>query len=120
MQADLGGTPQEQHEEAALDDHGHSVGASSGRATHVVITTAFILASTAIALKVTDLGVVLEIVGATGSTIVSYILPGTTYFCLCREPRKRWRGAALVGVGAVIMPLSLTLIVLKEMHKLPG
>ena len=87
---------------------------------HAAVTTAFLLASTAIALSVTDLGVVLSLVGATGSTIVSYILPGTTYFCLCREPRKRWRGAALVGVGAVIMPLSLTLIVLKEMHKLPG
>lgn len=122
VQADLGGTPQEQHEEAALDDHGHSVGASSGRATHVVITTAFILASTAIALKVTDLGVVLEIVGATGSTTVSYILPGACYYIVSKSARgvfHRRRGLALAMLvsGLVIMPLSLTLIVLKQMGK---
>ena len=52
-------------------------------------------------------------VGATGSTIVSYILPGSCYFLLYREPHTlRWAALALLVAGAVIMPLSLTLIFL--------
>jgi Transmembrane amino acid transporter protein len=39
----------------------------------------FLVASLLIALSVNDLGVVLSIVGATGSTVVSYILPGVFY-----------------------------------------
>ena len=88
-------------------------------ALHAAVTTAFLLATTTIALVVTDLGVVLSLVGATGSTIVSYILPGTTYYLLCRERNKRWRGLLQLSLGLIIMPLSLALIVLKEMNKLP-
>jgi Transmembrane amino acid transporter protein len=40
----------------------------------------FLVASLLIALSVSDLGVVLSIVGATGSTVVSYILPGVFYY----------------------------------------
>ena len=66
-----------------------------------------------VALIVDDLGVVLKVVGATGSTIVSYILPGSCYFLLYREPHTlRWAALALLVAGAVIMPLSLTLIFL--------
>ena len=43
---------------------------------HVVITTVFVAATATIACTVDDLGLVLSVVGATGSTIVSYILPG--------------------------------------------
>lgn len=46
------------------------------------ITTAFVLGSFCVSLAVTDLGVVLEMVGATGSTMVSYILPGAIYWKL--------------------------------------
>lgn len=40
------------------------------------ITCAFLVLSFIIAMSVSDLGVILGVVGATGSTTVSYILPG--------------------------------------------
>jgi len=40
------------------------------------ITCGFLILSFIIAMSVSDLGVVLGVVGATGSTMVSYILPG--------------------------------------------
>ena len=49
----------------------------------LIITIIFLLSSLSIALIITDLGVILSIVGATGSTIVSYILPGLIYLKLC-------------------------------------
>jgi Transmembrane amino acid transporter protein len=45
-----------------------------------VFQMVFLVASLLIALSVNDLGVVLSIVGATGSTVVSYILPGVFYY----------------------------------------
>lgn len=51
-------------------------GAMSEDTAHVVITTVFVAATATIACTVDDLGLVLSVVGATGSTIVSYILPG--------------------------------------------
>lgn len=66
-----------------------------------------------------DLGVVLSVVGATGSTIVSYILPGGTYFFLCRSAAsagKRRLALLQMVLGFVIMALSLTLIVVSEVE----
>ena len=105
-----------------LDEHGHAVGADSALAPHLIITTGFILAATAIALVVTDLGVVLEVVGATGSTTVSYILPGACYLIVSKKPRGPWHrrrclALTMLIAGLVIMPLSLTLVVLKALHK---
>ena len=80
---------------------------------HVVVTVAWLLLSTLLACAVDDLSLILSLVGATGSTIVSYILPGSCYFLLYREPHLlRWAALALLVAGAVIMPLSLTLIFL--------
>jgi Transmembrane amino acid transporter protein len=45
----------------------------------------FLVLSLAIALSVKDLGVVLAVVGATGSTVVSYILPGAFYYNMFRK-----------------------------------
>ena len=81
-------------------------------AAHLGVTTGFLGLSTAIALVVDDLGMVLSLVGATGSTIVSYILPGATYFLLCRDAgAKRYLGLLQLAIGLVLVPLSLTLIV---------
>ena len=82
---------------------------------HIGVTTAFLLLSTAIALAVDDLGVVLSIVGATGSTIVSYILPGATYFLLCRDGAARNLGLLQLVLGVIIMLLSLTLIAVSKL-----
>ena len=58
------------------------------------------------------LGLVLSVVGATGSTIVSYILPGLCYWRLCPNPRDPLRlcALALLVFGGGVMVLSLALI----------
>ena len=96
---------------AAADDD-HSGGADGGVSLYVGITAAFLCASTAIGLTVTDLKLVLAFVGATGSTTVSYILPGGCYVALFRrEGGCKWYLAlAVLCLGLVIMPLSLALI----------
>lgn len=82
------------------------------------VSTGFLVSSAAIALSIDDLGVVLSFVGATGSTIVSYILPGACYYSLCRDVGpKRYLGLLQLVLGLILMPLSLTLIILKMSHK---
>ena len=84
--------------------------------TQLPTGTELVVASAAIALSIDDLGIVLSFVGATGSTIVSYILPGACYYSLCRDAGpKRFLGLLQLVLGLILMPLSLTLIILK-MH----
>lgn len=64
-----------------------------------------------------DLGVVLSLVGATGSTIVSYILPGFVYYLTFKdeESSPKWKImlALFQGcLGLIIMPVCLTFIFL--------
>ncbi len=82
---------------------------------HVAVTAAFLLASTGIALAVDDLGIVLSMVGATGSSIVSFVLPGgCSYLLFRRRGRVRWLGLGLLVVGATLIPMSLALIVTRR------
>ncbi|GMI11829.1 hypothetical protein TrVE_jg6533 [Triparma verrucosa] len=80
------------------------------------ITTAFLLASFSLAMIVTSLGTILNVVGATGSTMVSYILPGLVYIKLFEaEDSWRKRGAMVqVAVGCVIIPVALYYIFHKD------
>ena len=77
---------------------------------HIAITALFVGASFLIALSVTSLGKVLAVVGATGSTTVSYILPGGIYYRL--GPRGIKRDLALIQfcAGCVIIPTALAFI----------
>ena len=60
---------------------------------------------------VSDLGIVLKLVGATGSTTVCYILPGAVYWALHPEPHfKRWVAGLQFCLGCVIIPVALTFI----------
>ena len=72
----------------------------------------FLAASTAVALQVTSLGLVLAAVGATGSTIVTYIVPGGAYVYLTTDRWHATRVLALIQLllGLIIMPTCLTLI----------
>ena len=68
-----------------------------------------------IALVVTDLGIILALVGATGATIVAYILPGAAYYQMHRNHGAAWKrvGAlCLLGAGLIIMPVCLVFIFL--------
>ena len=85
-------------------------GGDDGLQLHILISTAFVLASGWLAFVVTDLGLVLSVVGATGSTIVSYVLPGAVYYVLFPRRPSRWLGLLLLVAGLLIMPVSLYLI----------
>jgi len=78
---------------------------------HVVITTCFVGFTGTIAFLVSDLGLVLSVVGATGSTIVTYVLPGACYFILFPKRKSRWGGLLMLLFGVCfICPVSLYLI----------
>jgi len=69
--------------------------------------------SYAAALCIEDLGNILAIVGATGSTTVSYILPGIVYLRAFPGWRpKRVLALCLFGTGCLIMPMCLALVVI--------
>ena len=94
--------------------HTEPVHVSTSQPLFYGVSTCFLLASAAIALSIDNLGVVLSFVGATGSTIVSYILPGACYFLLRKDAGwKRYLGLLQLGLGCVLMPLSLTLIIMR-------
>lgn len=81
---------------------------------HFAATSAILCLSLTVALVVGDLGIVLSVVGATGSTTVSYIIPGVAYFRLFPHPHKKRRAAvALFLVGCGIMPVALVGIALR-------
>ena len=75
----------------------------------------FLITSLLIALTVKDLSVVLSFVGATGSTTVSYILPGVFYYKMFKNEGPKWkRDLSLIQflTGLVIVPVCLSFIFL--------
>eukprot|EP00957_Ditylum_brightwellii_P063782 4839882-Ditylum_brightwellii.AAC.1 len=76
-----------------------------------IVTYIFLLSSYILAMVVTDLGVILALVGATGSTLVSYVLPGLIYVKLFREDElwTYWKMMAFVQLilGCISMPVAL-------------
>ena len=82
-----------------------------------IITFVFISLSFILAMIVDDLGIVLALVGSTGSTLVSYVLPGLIYIKVAQQ-----KDAALVMayvqlcLGLVLMPLALYFVLTKAAH----
>jgi amino acid permease len=75
------------------------------------LTFLIVMSSFGLAMATDDLGDALAVVGATGSTIISYILPGLCYYYLFPEPHwKRTAAMVLVLLGCVIMPVALVVI----------
>lgn len=82
-----------------------------------VITTAIVVAAYAVALCVTSLAKVLAFVGSTGSTSISFILPGLFGYMLVRprDPEQwtalerfcKYGGLALAGWGVGVMVVCL-------------
>eukprot|EP00550_Attheya_septentrionalis_P000212 CAMPEP_0198290390 /NCGR_PEP_ID=MMETSP1449-20131203/8285_1 /TAXON_ID=420275 /ORGANISM="Attheya septentrionalis, Strain CCMP2084" /LENGTH=655 /DNA_ID=CAMNT_0043988895 /DNA_START=207 /DNA_END=2174 /DNA_ORIENTATION=+ len=78
------------------------------------ITCTFLVLSFMIAMVVSDLGIVLALVGATGSTMVSYILPGAIYAKLHRNDEfHAMQGLAYLqfSLGCIIVPTSLYFVI---------
>ena len=102
---------------AALAAEGDPAGALAARrearrrlAEHAAVTTAFLAGSLTIALLCTSLTTVLSVVGATGSTAVSYILPGGIYYRLAQPSFKRTLALCQFCLGCAIVPAALTMI----------
>lgn len=81
-----------------------------------MLTTIITLISFTISMYVSNLGTVLSVVGATGSTTISYILPGLCYIQLFKQWNiKRIAACILLCAGIIIVPSALCFIFL-----LPG
>jgi amino acid permease len=106
------------------DDHGLPVGKPMGQRKFVSLTTGILLLGFAIAMVIDELEVgkswapyishsghfsfyskVLSFVGSTGSTMISFILPGMFYFSLFRHERSitKWLAFSLATYGVVVM-----------------
>jgi len=73
---------EEEEEDPVDEDHAH---AEMTFFKHTVLTAAIIASGFAIAFFVDDLQMVLSFVGSTGSTTISFILPGLFYWKLTRH-----------------------------------
>jgi len=73
-----------------------------------IVTISFLFLSFLVAMVVDDLGVVLAMVGATGSTLVSYVLPGLIYLKIhLHDDWSRVGAKVQLGLGCLIMPVAL-------------
>ena len=76
-----------------------------------LVTWLLLGAALAVALKVSDLGIVLGVVGATGSTLVTYVLPGIIYMKAFPKNHLKWGLAACqFAAGLLIMPTCLFVV----------
>lgn len=83
---------------------------------YVIITVVFSVGAFVIAYHIDNLGSVTAIVGATGSTMVSLILPGGFYYWIHHKQTDHWwqtRFALLQFViGIMVVPLCLCVILI--------
>lgn len=87
------------------------------KARHIGETTILLAGGFTIAMVVKELDLVLSVIGATGSTLLCYILPGFFYFIL-----SHGRGCSVIRiialclciVGCITMVVCLTFIALTE------
>ncbi|KAJ6581994.1 vacuolar amino acid transporter 5 [Mycena capillaripes] len=75
-------------------DDDHAAGEMSAL-KHTLLTTAIVVSGFTIAFFVNDLQLVLSFVGSTGSTTISFILPGLFYWKLTRTDRNRSNALSL-------------------------
>jgi len=76
-----------------------------------------LLGSLGTSLLVEDLGLIFGFVGATGATMISFILPGISYYKMHEHMQEgpQWKrtGALLLcGLGLVVMPVCTTFLFL--------
>ena len=92
-------------------DHGDHGGATIPEFKFVVMTTCILIGSYIIAITVSELELVLSLVGSTGSTAISFILPGCFYYKL--HANHPWTGRKILSVllaayGCMVMVICLS------------
>ncbi|KAJ7509741.1 transmembrane amino acid transporter protein-domain-containing protein [Mycena galericulata] len=83
----------------ADDDH---AAAEMSTLKHALLTTAIVVSGFTIAFFVNDLQLVLSFVGSTGSTTISFILPGLFYWQLTRGDRNRNNLLSLAALALAV------------------
>ena len=76
------------------------------------LTYSIWICSFIVSMIISDLGVVLALVGATGSTTISYILPGLFFYRSFEqhpEDRRRKIALAMAVIGCVLIPFAVTI-----------
>ncbi|RIA96061.1 vacuolar amino acid transporter 5 [Glomus cerebriforme] len=82
----------------------------------IILTSGILISSYTIAILVSKLDLVLAFVGSTGSTIISFILPGLFYYKIHENDpwdRKKILAACLTFYGLCVMTICLTLNIVK-------
>ncbi|KAJ7149759.1 transmembrane amino acid transporter protein-domain-containing protein [Mycena crocata] len=79
-------------------DDDHAAGEMSAL-KHTLLTSAIVVCGFTIAFFVNDLQLVLSFVGSTGSTTISFILPGLFYWQLTRADRNRNNALSLAALA---------------------
>ncbi|KAF8159531.1 transmembrane amino acid transporter protein-domain-containing protein [Crassisporium funariophilum] len=90
---------EEEEAEEEDEDHGH---AEMSKIKHFVLTAAIIASGFTVAYLVDDLRMVLSFVGATGSTTISFILPGLFFWKLTRNDPSVPRSLNLGAFGLMV------------------
>ncbi|KAK4684951.1 hypothetical protein P7C73_g5205, partial [Tremellales sp. Uapishka_1] len=111
------GEAEEDEESSLVPKHGDIGRRSAGdmsQGEYIGFTVGILVSGFIIAELVDEMGVVLGFVGSTGSTIISFILPGFFYFRLFRsEPgATKWFALALGIYGLAVMGFCLTFNIL--------
>ncbi|CAO3632888.1 unnamed protein product [Mucor hiemalis] len=78
---------------------------------HVIMTSCIIVLSYFVAITISQLDLVLSFVGSTGSTTISFILPGLFYFRLYNHDKWHWKRIValfLTIYGVLVMTVCLT------------
>ncbi|KAI9478452.1 MAG: transmembrane amino acid transporter protein-domain-containing protein [Benjaminiella poitrasii] len=81
---------------------------------HMITTISIIVTSYLVAINISKLDLVLSFVGSTGSTTISFILPGLFYYKIYASDAngvlkwKRWVALFLVVYGFMVMTICLT------------
>lgn len=102
-----------------LDEHGEPVQVTS-ELKYILMTMGILIGSYLIAITVSELELVLSFVGSTGSTAISFILPGSFYYKL--HENDPWNGRKILSVclatyGVMVMIICLTANIRRMFHE---
>ncbi|KAF9298721.1 hypothetical protein BGZ74_009268 [Mortierella antarctica] len=101
-----------------LDDHGNPIVVQS-ELKFIIMTLSILIGSYIIAISVSELEVVLSLVGSTGSTAISFILPGIFYWKL--HAHLPWDARKVLSVcltfyGIMVMIICLSANIRRIIH----
>jgi len=99
--------------EGGIFGNGLNRSAKAEQMRFLVMTAVIAACSFTLAMVLEDLGVILSIVGATGSTTISYILPGIFYYYVFADDgwtKLRIVALSLFIFGCIVIPAALTFI----------